>query len=183
MSFNTATLTELRAAKDRALAKIRDVREKHGKKIGIGFGAAETTGTAYAFGFMNGRFGGERGEMSIGGVVPIDLLVGEAVPCWRHDGTVKLERCRAVASSSGGQRACVECDSHTEERRDGCAGADAERLACAPDGELAAQDQADPANDVDGEDRACRQQRAPPEARIRARGEFHEAGRPRAASA
>jgi len=76
MSFNTATLTELRAAKDRALAKIRDVREKHGKKIGIAFGAAETTGTAYAFGFMNGRFGGERGEMSIGGVVPIDLLVG-----------------------------------------------------------------------------------------------------------
>jgi hypothetical protein len=41
------------------------VREKHGKKIGIAFGAAETTGTAYAFGFMNGRFGGERGPAAV----------------------------------------------------------------------------------------------------------------------
>jgi len=79
MSFNAATLAEMRNAKERALARMRDFREKHSKKITAGVAAVETTGTAYAFGFLNGRFGGERGEMSIGGVVPVDLLAGTAL--------------------------------------------------------------------------------------------------------
>jgi hypothetical protein len=107
MSFNTATLTELRAAKDRALAKIRDVKEKHGKKIGIAFGAAETTGTAYAFGFLNGRFGGERGEMSIGGVVPVDLLIGGALHTFAFFGGLEdAEAPHVHAIGTGALAAC-----------------------------------------------------------------------------
>jgi hypothetical protein len=79
MSFNAATLAEMRTAKERAMTRMREFREKHAKKITAGVAAVETTGTAYAFGFLNGRFGGERGEMSIGGVVPVDLLAGTAL--------------------------------------------------------------------------------------------------------
>jgi hypothetical protein len=79
MSFNTATLTELRHAAERAKSKMREFRAENSKKIAAGVAAVETTGTAYAFGFLNGRFGGERGEMSIGGVVPVDLLAGSAL--------------------------------------------------------------------------------------------------------
>jgi hypothetical protein len=79
MSFNTATLTEMRNAKERALQKMRDFRRENSKKVAAGVAAVETTGTAYAFGFLNGRFGGEHGEMSIGGVVPVDLLAGTAL--------------------------------------------------------------------------------------------------------
>jgi hypothetical protein len=79
MSFNTATLAEARSAVERARQKMRDFRQENGKKIAAGVAAVETTGTCYAFGFLNGRFGGERGEMSIGGVVPIDLLAGTAL--------------------------------------------------------------------------------------------------------
>ena len=108
MSFNTATLSELRAAKDRALAKIRDVKEKHGKKIGIAFGAAETTGTSYAFGFLNGRFGGERGEMSIGGVVPVDLLVGGALHTFAFFGGLEdSESPHVHAIGTGALSACA----------------------------------------------------------------------------
>jgi hypothetical protein len=74
MSFNTATLAELRIARDRAKETARRFKERYGKKIAIGFHAAETGGVAYAFGFLNGRFGGEENEMSIGGVVPVDLV-------------------------------------------------------------------------------------------------------------
>ena len=58
---------------------MREFRRENSKKIAAGVAAVETTGTAYAFGFLNGRFGGEHGEMSIGGVVPVDLLAGTAL--------------------------------------------------------------------------------------------------------
>jgi hypothetical protein len=79
MAFTTATLAEARSYADRAKAKMAAFRQENSKKIAAGVAAVETTGTAYAFGFLNGRFGGERGEMSIGGVVPIDLLAGTAL--------------------------------------------------------------------------------------------------------
>jgi hypothetical protein len=79
MSFTTATLAEARSYAERARAKMREFRTENSKKIAAGVAAVETTGTAYAFGFLNGRFGGEKGEMSIGGVVPVDLLAGTAL--------------------------------------------------------------------------------------------------------
>jgi len=79
MSFTTATLAEARTYAERARAKMREFRTENSKKIAAGVAAVETTGTAYAFGFLNGRFGGEHGEMSIGGVVPVDLLAGTAL--------------------------------------------------------------------------------------------------------
>ena len=79
MSFSTATLAEARSAVERARTKMREFRQENSKKIAAGVAAVETTGTAYAFGFLNGRFGGERGELSIGGVVPVDLLAGTAL--------------------------------------------------------------------------------------------------------
>jgi len=79
MSFNSATLAEARSAVERARSKMREFREENSKKIAAGVATVETTGTAYAFGFLNGRFGGDKGEMSIGGVVPIDLLAGTAL--------------------------------------------------------------------------------------------------------
>ena len=79
MSFTTASLAEARSYAERARAKMREFRTENSKKIAAGVAAVETTGTAYAFGFLNGRFGGEHGEMSIGGVVPVDLLAGTAL--------------------------------------------------------------------------------------------------------
>jgi hypothetical protein len=79
MSFNTATLAQARSYADRAQERIKKWREENSKKIGAGVAVVETTATTYAFGFLNGRFGGEHREMSIGGVVPVDLLVGGAL--------------------------------------------------------------------------------------------------------
>ena len=79
MSFTAASLAEARSYAERARAKMREFRSENSKKIAAGVAAVETTGTAYAFGFLNGRFGGEKGEMSIGGVVPVDLLAGTAL--------------------------------------------------------------------------------------------------------
>jgi hypothetical protein len=79
MSFNTATLAQARSYAERAQAKMRTFREENSKKITAGVAVVETTGAAYAFGVLNGRFGGEHREMSIGGVVPVDLLVGGAL--------------------------------------------------------------------------------------------------------
>lgn len=79
MSFNSATLAEARSAMERARAKMAAFRQENSKKIAAGVAAVETPGTAYAFGFLNGRFGGDKGEMSLGGVVPVDLLAGTAL--------------------------------------------------------------------------------------------------------
>ena len=59
MSFNTATLAEARSAVERARSKMREFRQENSKKIAAGVATVETTGTAYAFGFLNGRFGGD----------------------------------------------------------------------------------------------------------------------------
>src|SRR5437870_13042445 len=87
---------------------MREFREKHSKKITAGVAAVETTGTAYAFGFLNGRFGGEHGELSIGGVVPVDLLAGTALHALAFfNGLDEEQAPHAHAVGTGGLAACA----------------------------------------------------------------------------
>jgi hypothetical protein len=85
-----------------------EFRRENGKKIAAGVAAVETTGTAYAFGFLNGRFGGEKGEMSIGGVVPVDLLAGTALHALAFFGGLEADQeSHAHAVGTGALASCA----------------------------------------------------------------------------
>ncbi len=108
MGFNTATLAQARTYAERAQAKMREFRKENSKKIAAGVAAVETTGTAYAFGFLNGRFGNEHGELSIGGVVPVDLLAGAALHALAFfNGLDEEQAPHAHAVGTGGLAACA----------------------------------------------------------------------------
>jgi hypothetical protein len=72
------TLGEAKEALTRAKNAMGRVREKAEEAIGSGIEVAEVGGTAFGFGYANGRWGGDGGEVKMFGV-PVDLGVGIAL--------------------------------------------------------------------------------------------------------
>ena len=72
------TLGEAKEALTRAKHAMGRVREKAEEAIGSGLEVAEVGGTAFGFGYVNGRWGGDEGEMKVFGL-PVDLGVGIAL--------------------------------------------------------------------------------------------------------
>jgi hypothetical protein len=72
------TLGEAKEALTRAKNAMGRVREKAEEAIGSGIEVAEVGGTAFGFGYANGRWGGDDGEVKMFGV-PVDLGVGIAL--------------------------------------------------------------------------------------------------------
>jgi hypothetical protein len=77
MAFHM-TLGEAKEALTRAKSAMGRVREKAEEAIGSGIEVAEVGGTAFGFGYANGRWGGDGGEVKVFGV-PVDLGVGIAL--------------------------------------------------------------------------------------------------------
>jgi hypothetical protein len=75
MSFPMMTLAEAREAAERARHAMTKVREKTEQAIGYGLEVAEVSGTAFAMGYANGRWGGDKGEVTMFGI-PLDLGLG-----------------------------------------------------------------------------------------------------------
>lgn len=72
------SLGEAREALTRAKHSMARVREKAEVAIGQGIEVAEVGATAFGFGYANGRWGGDDGEMKMFGL-PVDLGVGIAM--------------------------------------------------------------------------------------------------------
>ncbi len=72
------TLGEAKEALSRAKNAMGRVREKAEEAIGSGIEVAEVGGTAFGFGYANGRWGGDDGEVKMFGL-PVDLGVGIAL--------------------------------------------------------------------------------------------------------
>jgi hypothetical protein len=72
------TLSEAKEALTRAKSAMGRVREKAEEAIGSGIEVAEVGGTAFGFGYANGRWGGDEGEVKVFGL-PVDLGVGIAM--------------------------------------------------------------------------------------------------------
>ena len=77
MAFQMS-LGEAKEALTRAKNAMGRVREKAEEAIGSGIEVAEVGGTAFGFGYANGRWGGDDGEVKMFGV-PVDLGVGIAL--------------------------------------------------------------------------------------------------------
>jgi hypothetical protein len=77
MSFHMS-LGEAREALARARTAMTRVREKTEEAIGHGIELAEVGGTAFGFGYANGRWGDDNGELKVLGL-PIDLGAGIAL--------------------------------------------------------------------------------------------------------
>jgi hypothetical protein len=72
------TLSEAKEALTRAKSAMGRVREKAEEAIGSGIEVAEVGGTAFGFGYANGRWGGDEGEVKVFGL-PVDLGIGVAL--------------------------------------------------------------------------------------------------------
>ncbi len=72
------TLGEAKDALSRAKHSIARVREKAETAIGQGIEVAEVGATAFGFGYANGRWGGDEGEIKVFGL-PVDLGTGIAL--------------------------------------------------------------------------------------------------------
>ena len=77
MAFQMS-LGEAKEALSRAKNAMSKVREKAEVAIGEGIEVAEVGGTAFGFGFANGKWGGDDGEIKMFGI-PVDLGVGIAL--------------------------------------------------------------------------------------------------------
>lgn len=69
--FTTTSLARMKEYVERARDKMASLREKTEGIIDTGIAAAEVSGTAFAFGYANARWG-ENGELKVGGL-PVDL--------------------------------------------------------------------------------------------------------------
>ena len=77
MAFTSQSLAKARDYADRMSNKMAKLREHAEEAIGNGIQVTEVGGTAFAFGYANGRWG-EDGEIKMLGV-PVDLGVGFAL--------------------------------------------------------------------------------------------------------
>ena len=77
MAFTSQSLAKAREYADRMQGKMARLREHAEEAIGNGIQVTEVGGTAFAFGYANGRWG-EDGEIKVLGV-PVDLGVGFAL--------------------------------------------------------------------------------------------------------
>jgi hypothetical protein len=77
MAFQMS-LSEAKDALSRAKHAMARIREKSEEAIGSGIEVAEVGGTAFGFGWANGKWGGDDGELKMFGI-PVDLGVGIAL--------------------------------------------------------------------------------------------------------
>jgi hypothetical protein len=77
MAFTSHSLAKAREYADRMSNKMAKLREHAEEAIGNGIQVTEVGGTAFAFGYANGRWG-EDGEVKVLGL-PVDLGVGFAL--------------------------------------------------------------------------------------------------------
>jgi hypothetical protein len=77
MAFTSQSLAKAREYAERMQGKMARLREHAEDAIGNGIQVTEVGGTAFAFGYANGRWG-EDGEIKVLGV-PVDLGVGFAL--------------------------------------------------------------------------------------------------------
>jgi hypothetical protein len=77
MAFTSQSLSKAREYAERMSTKMAKLREHAEEAIGNGIQVTEVGGTAFAFGYANGRWG-EDGEVKVLGV-PVDLGVGFAL--------------------------------------------------------------------------------------------------------
>lgn len=77
MAFTSQSLAKAREYAERMSTKMAKLREHAEEAIGNGIQVTEVGGTAFAFGYANGRWG-EDGELKVVGV-PVDLGVGFAL--------------------------------------------------------------------------------------------------------
>jgi hypothetical protein len=77
MAFTSQSLAKAREYAERMSSKMAKLREHAEEAIGNGIQVTEVGGTAFAFGYANGRWG-EDGEIKMLGV-PVDLGVGFAL--------------------------------------------------------------------------------------------------------
>ena len=72
MAFNKMSIAKAREYVERAKEKMAKVREHAEEAIGQGIQVAEVSGTAFAFGYANARWGGDKGQVEVFGL-PADL--------------------------------------------------------------------------------------------------------------
>jgi hypothetical protein len=72
MAFNKMSIAKAREYVERAKEKMARIREHAEEAIGQGIQVAEVSGTAFAFGYANARWGGEKGQVEVLGL-PADL--------------------------------------------------------------------------------------------------------------
>src|SRR5262249_35198302 len=72
MAFNTMSIAKAREYVERAREKMAKIREHAEEAIGQGIQIAEVSGTAFAFGYANARWGGAKGQVEVFGL-PADL--------------------------------------------------------------------------------------------------------------
>jgi hypothetical protein len=77
MAFTSQSLSKAREYADRMREKMSKIREHAEEAVGNGIQVTEVGGTAFAFGYANGRWG-EDGEIKVLGI-PVDLGVGFAL--------------------------------------------------------------------------------------------------------
>ena len=77
MAFTSQSLAKAREYADRMSTKMAKLREHAEEAVGNGIQVTEVGGTAFAFGYANGRWGDD-GEIKFLGV-PVDLGVGFAL--------------------------------------------------------------------------------------------------------
>jgi len=77
MAFTSQSLAKAREYAERMSTKMSKLREHAEEAVGNGIQVTEVGGTAFAFGYANGRWG-EDGEIKFLGV-PVDLGVGFAL--------------------------------------------------------------------------------------------------------
>jgi hypothetical protein len=77
MAFNTQSLAKMQDHLERMQGRMAKVREHAEASVGLAIQATEVGGTAFAFGYANGRWG-EDGELKVLGL-PVDLGVGFAL--------------------------------------------------------------------------------------------------------
>jgi hypothetical protein len=77
MAFTAQTIAQAREYVEKAQSRMKTFREKAEERIGQGLEVTEVSGTAFALGYANGRWG-EDGEIKLLGV-PLDLGAGAAL--------------------------------------------------------------------------------------------------------
>ncbi len=78
MAFTSQSIAKARDYAERMGNKMAKIREHAEEAIGNGLQVAEVGGAAAAFGYANGKWGGDDGELKVLGV-PADLGVGFAL--------------------------------------------------------------------------------------------------------
>jgi hypothetical protein len=77
MAFTAQTIAQAREYVEKAQTRMKTFREKAEERIGQGLEVTEVSGTAFALGYANARWG-EDGEIKLLGV-PLDLGAGAAL--------------------------------------------------------------------------------------------------------